>query len=241
MNEQILEELGLGKNEVKVYLALLSLGESKVDEISKKSGIYRRTIYDALKGLIKKGLVNYIIKGKKKYFTASNPKTLLNLAKEKENQIKKILPTLLALREKKEQEIKTEIYTGKQALKNLIQEQFESGEFLGIGITSKAWELFPFSMHHMIKKMVKHKTKAKLLIHKEAQKIIEKTKRKLKIKNVEIRYLPKEYYTPSTTMIWKNKVSTSYYGQTITIIVIENKEITKAYRNYFNLLWKIAK
>lgn len=75
MEGEYLEELGLGKNEVKVYLALLKIGESKVNEIAKMSGIYRRTIYEALKGLVERGLVSHIIRGKKKYFTASDPKS----------------------------------------------------------------------------------------------------------------------------------------------------------------------
>lgn len=241
MNEKHLEKIGLGKNEIKVYLTLLELGESKVSEIAEKSGVYRRTIYDALKKLIEKGLVTYIVKGKKRYFNASNPKILLNLVKEQEENIKQILPELTTLKKKTQQTTKAEIYTGKEALRKLIEEQFESGEFLAIGMTSKAWELFPFSIEHMVKKLKRFKTKAKILAHEEAKETLEKTKQKLSIKDVEIRYLAKEYYVPSTILIWEDKVSISYHDKFPIIIVIENKEINKAYRNYFSLLWKQAK
>ena len=235
--EEYLEEIGLGKNESKVYLTLLKIGESKVNEIAKESRIYRRTVYDALNALAKKGLITYIVKGKKKYFQASDPKILLDIVKEKEDRINKILPQLSGLKEKKKQEMKAEIYTGKQALKNLIEEQIESGEFYGIGITDKAWETLTFSMPHLIKKAVKKKTKAKLLVYKEAK----ETLKKIESNSIKIKSLPDAYYNPSSTLIWKNKVSISYYGVVPTIIVIENEKINKAYKNYFNLLWEMAK
>lgn len=237
MGEKNLQELGLGKNEAKVYLALLEIGTSKVGELSKRTGIYRRTIYDALKGLMEKGLVSYIIKGKKRYFTASNPKILLDLVKEKEKKIKAMLPDLLSLKREEKEEIKAEIYTGKKALKSLIEEQIECGEFYGIGITEKAWDVLNFSMPHLIKKVVKKKTRAKLLVHKKAWNILNK----IKSDKIKIKILPEEYYGPSSTLIWLDKVSISYYGDVPTIIVIENEKINKAYRNYFNLLWKVAK
>lgn len=55
MESKDLEKIGFGKNEAQVYLALVELGQSSVNEIAIKSGIYRRTIYDSLKNLMEKG------------------------------------------------------------------------------------------------------------------------------------------------------------------------------------------
>ena len=39
MDIKILEELGFSKGEVKVYFALLELGESSIGPVAKKSGV----------------------------------------------------------------------------------------------------------------------------------------------------------------------------------------------------------
>jgi len=58
MNE--LNEIGLTENESKIYLALIDLGPSLAGQISRKTGLHRRTVYDSIEMLIKKGLVGYI-------------------------------------------------------------------------------------------------------------------------------------------------------------------------------------
>src|SRR3990167_2347637 len=82
--EKILENLGLTALEAKVYLTLLDLGPSLAGLITRKSGIHRRSVYDALERLIQKGLVGYIVNNNRKYFEAANPERLSELVKEKE-------------------------------------------------------------------------------------------------------------------------------------------------------------
>ena len=48
-----LKQIGLTTNESKVYLALLDLGPSLAGQISRKTGLHRRTVYDTTEGLIK--------------------------------------------------------------------------------------------------------------------------------------------------------------------------------------------
>lgn len=234
MKVEYLGELGLNKSEINVYLALLKLGSANVNEISKESGVYRRTVYDALKFLIDKGIVGTIIKDKKQFFSACEPSDLLSILKEKEEKIRSLIPEMENLRKGQKEELNVEVYSGQVALRKLIEEQIESGEFLGIGMTKKAWEILEFSMPHIVKKAIKHKTKVKLLVYEQARDIYEK----LKIKHLQVRYLNKEYCNPSTILIWKDKISISYYGTNPVIIVIKNKQINESYKNYFKMLWE---
>ncbi len=71
--EEILRDLGLTEKEIKVYLTSLSLGQSTVNAIAKKSQLNRVTCYDILKYLKEKGLVSYVIKSGVKYFEAAEP------------------------------------------------------------------------------------------------------------------------------------------------------------------------
>ena len=64
MNEQLLEDIGLTKGEIKVYLTLLKLRETTTGKIIEEAQISSGKIYEILDKLIKKGLVSYIIKDK---------------------------------------------------------------------------------------------------------------------------------------------------------------------------------
>lgn len=57
MFQKELEQAGLSPNEAKCYATLLKLGSASANEISRKSGIHRVSVYDALRGLHEKGLI----------------------------------------------------------------------------------------------------------------------------------------------------------------------------------------
>lgn len=72
-----LEDLGLSRNEAKVYYVLITLGEAKASEIAKKSGVAREKTYKALKKLKSKGYVKEI-KGKPSKWIAEPPDKIFN-------------------------------------------------------------------------------------------------------------------------------------------------------------------
>jgi len=47
MENTELEKIGLSPNEAKCYLALLKEGSASANEISRRSGIHRVSVYDA--------------------------------------------------------------------------------------------------------------------------------------------------------------------------------------------------
>src|SRR3989338_8400808 len=94
MDKQILKEIGLSEGEIKVYLALLKLGEAKKTEIAKHAGVSSSKVYEICSRLQSKGVVGTIIKDKKTNFRAMEPKRLLDFFNEKtariENQRKEL-------------------------------------------------------------------------------------------------------------------------------------------------------
>ena len=89
MIEQVLQEIGLTQNEIKVYLALLDLGESKTGDILKTSGLNSGRIYEILDSLQKKGLVSFIVKSGVKLFSPADPKRVRDYLDEKKKAIEK--------------------------------------------------------------------------------------------------------------------------------------------------------
>src|SRR3989338_2488389 len=87
MNTQVLRELGLTDGEVKVYLALVGLGESTSGPIVEQSGVSVSKVYILLDRLAKKGLVSHVVKEKTKYFRAADPERLRTYLREKQEKL----------------------------------------------------------------------------------------------------------------------------------------------------------
>ena len=83
MNKQILKDAGLTEGEIKVYLALLELGDTTTGPLVDKSGVARSIVYQILERLIEKGLASYIVKDKTKYYQAADPNKLLDYAQKR--------------------------------------------------------------------------------------------------------------------------------------------------------------
>lgn len=104
MDMDLLKTLGFSDKTAKIYLALLSLGPSSVRSLAEFCGLNRGTIYDNLKWLQEKGVVNYYQKDTKQYFVAEDPEKLRQLVKnqqaelaEADQKLEKTVPELQAL------------------------------------------------------------------------------------------------------------------------------------------------
>ncbi len=89
---EILISLGLTDKEAKVYLAATEVGTQPVSSIGQAAKINRVTTYDILEKLKQKGLVSYFTKKKIKYFTATNPETLLEEFEKRTNNLRTSIP-----------------------------------------------------------------------------------------------------------------------------------------------------
>jgi len=227
-----LKELGLTENESELYLALIDLGPSLAGQISRKTGLHRRTVYDTTERLIKKGLVGYILKNNRRLFQASNPDRLMEMIEEKHNLILPIVNELKEKFSKTKTKEETNFYKGKEGLKNIFEDQLNAKEILILGASPKAYDILQFYFKWYDKKRKSKKIKARIIA----------TNRKIsKIPLAEIRYLPQKYQNPVAVNIYEDKTAIILWAKDPIAIVIKNREITEGYKNYFELMWKIAK
>ena len=61
MIKEILKSIGLSKNEIKIYIALLELGPCLMGKICGKTKIHRRNVYDSIEMLKEKGFISSTI------------------------------------------------------------------------------------------------------------------------------------------------------------------------------------
>lgn len=238
IREQVLNELGFSKNEAKVYLALLELGSSTATKIAEKSKIHRTNVYDALEGLLKKGVIAYILKGEVKYFRATDPKNLLNVVKEKEARLQSILPQFDLSHKLAKNKDKAYIFEEINGIKAITDDILAEGKDVytfgiprDVSVKMKSF----ISIYH------KRRAKAKMwqyhIYNENAQ---DRIKQLNSMPYTKAAFLPKEYDSPATTTVYADKVSFFIWSEPPLGILIESSRMAKSYRNYFRLLWKIA-
>ncbi len=233
--KKVLQESGLSDGETQVYLALLKLGSVPVSQVRGETNLHRTTIYDFLEKLLNKGLVNYLIKNNVKYYKATHPNKLLDFIKEKEENVKEILPELKELAEFKKEELKVEVYKGREGFKTLLNDMLREKEnMIAFGIDEiKFKKKFPILLEQYFKKEEEKGLKERLLTSEETEFIYKK-------KTTTYRFIPKEYFNPTPTLVYGNRIVIIIW-EPFTVIKIENSELADSYKKYFELLWKTAK
>lgn len=219
-------------NEIKVYLALLELGPSLAGRISRKTGLHRRTVYDTTEMLIQKGLLGYILENNRRLFQAENPRRIREIIDEKKEMLE---PVVLELEEKYKEEKgkeETNFYKGKAGLKTVFEDQLNYPEVLIMGASPKAYETLQFYFKWYELKRRKKKIKARVIAQSRSVKFV---------KPVEIKYLSKKYENPVAINIYGDKVAIIQWAEKPVAVVIKSKDIAYGYRQYFELMWKVAK
>lgn len=248
MDTQLLEEIGLTKTEVKIYLALLSLGQTTTTQIIKEAGIHASKVYEFLNKLIDKGLVSYVIKSNKKYFSSTDPFSLKNFLKDKQNRLKEqerkideIIPQLKKLQRLKEDKIKSEIYEGLRGIKSVYENillTLRKGETQYIlGAPKIGNELLEGYLLGWHKRRIKKGIKCKYIYDSDA-KDYGKVREKMSL--TKVRYL--KTISPMWIEIFGDSVLIGHIkGKNSVLFLIQDREISKGYLDYFNLIWKVTK
>jgi len=248
---EILKEIGLTQSEIKVYLALLDLGDSTRSNIVKKSRISGSKVYDVLAKLKDKGLISIYSKNKVQHFKPVNPNQILNYIEGKKLEInkiekdaEKILPNLLLKFNSSITEQEVELLSGLKGLEIIFKEQIEllnEGETCYViggtkGISEEAVIAF-FQKVHLRRESKKINTK--MLYNLQQKKLVQKSYSPKKYLHTETRFI--KHTTPVAINIYKNKTIIIIFGESITAIRITSKDVAKSFKEYFNLLWNQEK
>ena len=236
MNIETLEKIGLSPNEAKVYLALLGLGPSLAGKITEKSKVNRRTVYDVLESLIDKGLVSYIIEANRKVFEATDPIRFLDLLKEREKEIQESLPELIAKRESNKKKQEATLFRGKKGIRSIFEDILKYKENWVFGSHGRFREILGpfFEQYQRRKKSLKIHTKLLLSERLRKSDIV-------KLTPGETRYLRKDYDSPVSTIVYGEKVATIIWSEEPIGLIIKGNEVSSSFRNYFKIMWGIAK
>jgi sugar-specific transcriptional regulator TrmB len=241
MDTDALEELGLTRNEAIIYITLLDTGKANIGQITEKTRMHRRTIYDCLERLQDRGLASHVVEKKIRFFSAVNPQKLREIVKEKEVKVENILPSLLKIANSSKSATEVTVHKSKEGLKSVMQDLLRTKPKAWYSLTSggKGTEVLPFYIPQFHEKRIQEKIFLKLISDKNPS-AIKRSKELKKLRMTEVRLLDTKYFVPISLWVYSSKTAFMLWESEIGIL-IENKETAETFRNYFEFLWRKAK
>ena len=249
MEIELLQEIGINKSEVKVYLALLEIGSSTTGPIMDKAKISSSKIYEILSRLIEKGLVSTIINSKTKYYQASSPDTLIdyledkkNMLNEKEVLVRKLIPQLKLKQNMQGNKQEAQIYSGWKGVMNaynfMLDNLKKGDDYTAFAQTqheeeSKDVQLF-FAQYQ--KRREQKNIHVKLIADKSQKNVFNK-KPYTDFKNFGVKYIDN---CPPGTIIGNENIFISAFEPIPVGVIISSKEIARSFKIYFNKEWSKA-
>ncbi len=238
----VLENLGLSKNEAKIYEALLEIGESTVSKLSGRSKIHRRNIYDSMNRLIEKGLVFQVIGRGDNLYKPVEPAKLMELVDEKRAKLEKILPDLNLQYEEKPHLEAAYIYKGLEGFKNYLRDILSTNEdayFIG---AKGAW-FDPRLKTFLDKFLIDAQSRGIQYYHLFDYEVRNGAAHVPEAVGKPYKFLPQEYSTPSMVDIFGDHV-VSFTGagltkisDDITIFVNISRPLATSYKTWFQFMF----
>ncbi len=128
ISPKILDALNLSPSEGLVYLATMEIGQGTIQDLARKSLVKRSTIYTFIEKLKDSGFIYQTKKGKRILYSASDPRQLIELEKNKITEIEQILPELLAIHNNSRVKPKVTFYDGEHGIKEVYEDTLRDRE-----------------------------------------------------------------------------------------------------------------
>ncbi len=240
-----LTELGLGKNEAAVYLELLQLELTTVGPIVKRTKLHRQLVYEALEGLIERGLATRVSKNRRKHYQASSPEKLRSMLEQRRLLTESVLPELLNLQKLGEDRVEVNTLYGSSAIFQNLQAVAESAartdkviRIIGGAPAEDFYQALGSDYEAYTKLLEKMKLKKLLLAPDAGSKAFKK--HFVSEKRTTLRTMKSGLSAPTYTRITKEMTTIEIYSNDLLVVQIINKAIAVSYLEHFELLWAAA-
>lgn len=245
--DDVLQQADLDEAEAKAYSALLANGTLTILELSNKADLKRPNLYNVLKSLEEKELVNKISDKKTVKYFPNPPREIRRLLELKENQINLAKNTFEILASGLQSQYnlisQKPVITyleGLTGLQKLYQDILDTGK--DIFLLRSTYDDKRSDVNRLIQKQIVEQVKRG--IHAKVIGPPESDARELftkydKIHQVEERFVDKfTFNLPSQIIIYGNKTAVATIRKDIIITLIDNADITQTFRILFNFVWE---
>ncbi len=245
---QTLKSIGFDQKQSAIYLTCLQLGEDTVFNISTIARVKRPTTYVILQTLAERGLVSFRKTKKATLYSAASPKNLLTQLKQREKNLEKAIPNLMAIYNQQPNKPEVQFFEGKDGVVQVYREVLNflktGQEAVFYGSIIEPVDLYSdiFEEYKDTLKNPDVKTR-ELLPLDEANVKYANVVTKIKNPNHTIRFFNKKFGCGrGDNIIFGNKIAFLPYNKNkYYVIIIENKDLAETHKTLFEQAWKSAK
>jgi len=245
-----LQQLGLSPGEIKVYDALLTLGECTKTALAKESGVSPANVYDITNRLVGKGLISRVEKDGVAHFTPANPTSLRTYLEEKEKSLANerqlaelLLPQLLQRYHEHSDKVAVQVFQGWNGLKTVFEELLaectKGDENLVQGASHGANEEVTDAFFLKYSRMRERKgIKTRIIFNEDLKNRKERIAYFLHSKAYEVRFVAQT--TPTEILCYHDRVCIIILTKEPLTIRITGKEAASSFQQYFETAWSAA-
>mgnify|MGYP001601559732 CR=1 FL=1 len=228
---------GLSEMEAAVYRAALELGEGTMQDLARKSGVKRTSIYNFIERLKVEGYISMIRRKKRTLYSAVHPKHLVEIQKQRLGQFEQTLPELTAIYNKSAKKPRVTFYEGVEGIKEVYADTLREQRPI------VAWSDFDYLFAALGDEYCEWYPTERAKRHIPFQTIARDSTVGRKIASVNEKYLRKTKFIKSGEL----KTEINIYGDKVAMmslrsnppyaILIENHDIAETLRTAWQELW----
>lgn len=256
--EPFLEKIGLTKNEAKVYVTTLQLGQASVAKLARMAAIHRVAAYPLVESLVKKGLLTMVRQKGGYAVIANHPRQFQSLIDDEKLSLRKveikysdILPDLLAIFNKSNSSPTVKYFEGVQGLaqintdilhtlSSLPEKERITYSYSNPNILDDRFEEYMNKEEGYINRRIGKMIRNKVIaldgpITRDIAKRDEQELREMIILS------PSLFPFKNDITIYSNKIAIDALQHELVGVIIESAEIVEDQIAIFNLAWEGAK
>lgn len=238
---EMLEKIGVPRQEGAVYLALVKSGGMGASDVAASTGLHRPNVYDILKRLEEKGLAGSSNLNGKTFYKGRSIGGIRDYMQEKLDCLGE-LEKQLKRYETEEKECEVVVYGGKRAIRAHFADYVETmkrlgGDSLLVGVDERKFmEADRLAVERLFEALKREGLKERVLVC-EGETYLPAPKQ-----TTTYAALPKKYFDSATSFqVFGDKVAIVIFSEPVHVITIKSRRTANAYRKKFELLWKNAK
>ncbi len=246
MDKKSLMDLGLSKAEAELYLALLKLGSSPVQDLVQETGFYKSNIYLALERLCDKGIISKIVERKVRVYQIQDPRSLVDYIDKKKDDLeiqKKLaiaLSQTISSSKKSKAGLETAaVYKGIAGVKMIYSDIVRNkSDYFVFGSPLASEKVVPdFYWKNLHAKQHELGITAKMIFHKS----LRHWAKDIVHKEIKLKFLDSKIEPITETTIYGTRVAIVVWTDVPVVTIINNEHVAQSYKLVFDLLWEIAK
>lgn len=241
LNVSILESTGLSSTAARLYLAALARGTASVQQLAQQAKIKRPTAYNYLQELIHAGWLEKVPVGKKEYYRATNPTSLVEHTRKNVTALEQSLPELVSVYNQHSTQPAVSIFEGNRAIEQLHRGIAQANTIRFWSDLSQFERLFPDAADQLSSEIAKNQiTTKEIIVNTSAAKRSAKRYAAVAGKYYSCRLATKGNIFNNSVVYNHTVLLFRLQEHNLAVVRIDDAAIAETFKTMFDLAWQSA-